>query len=232
MEPKILAGRVQAVRERIAAAQQRSGRTAPVTLVAVTKTHPPELVRAAREAGVGDVGENRAGELERKVNHVGRDGFRWHFIGHLQRNKVAQALPLFDLMHSVDSLRLARALSERAIGEGLKPRVLVQINAAGEASKYGFAAAGAVPMIRSICELPGVQVEGLMTMAPFTDDEALLRRTFRTAKELFDEAARDVPGFRPVQLSMGMSNDYEIAVEEGSTMVRIGSALFGERNND
>lgn len=232
MQPQQLAGRVQAVRERIAAAQQRGGRTAPVTLVAVTKTHPPELVCAARDAELGDVGENRAGELERKVKQVGREGLRWHFIGHLQRNKVAQVLPSFDLMHSVDSLRLARALSERAVGEGLKPRVLVQINAAGEASKYGFAPAEAVAQIRSICELPGLQVEGLMTMAPFTDDEQLLRRTFRTAKNIFDEAAGDIPGFRPVQLSMGMSNDYEIAVEEGSTMVRIGSALFGERNND
>jgi pyridoxal phosphate enzyme (YggS family) len=229
MEGLTLAARVEEVRERIERARARAGRRDPVTLVAVTKTHPADTVRAAIAAGVADVGENRVQELEEKVGEVGREAVRWHLIGHLQRNKAARALDLFDLLHSLDNLRLAETLSTAAVEQGRTVRVLVQVNTSGEDSKGGFGAAEAVDAVGRVCGLPGLRVEGMMTMAPLTGDEAVLRRTFRGARALFDEAARQVPAFRAEHLSMGMSNDFEIAVEEGSTLVRVGSVLFGER---
>lgn len=230
MEPSTLSARVDAVRERIEQARARAGRSEPVTLVAVTKTHPASAVLAARGAGVADVGENRVPELEEKVAEVGRGAVRWHLIGHLQRNKVRRALPLFDLLHSLDSHRLAEVVSEESVRAGAVTRVLVQVNASGEEAKGGFSAEEAVDAVGRICELPGLRVEGLMTMAPFTDDQAVLRGTFRTTRRVWEEAARQVAGFHPVHLSMGMSNDFEIAVEEGSTLVRVGTVLFGERD--
>lgn len=218
------------VRERIETARERAGRTQRVTLVAVTKTHPAEVVRSAREAGIEDVGENRVQELERKVEEVGREGLRWHLIGHLQRNKVRAALPLFDLLHSLDSLRLAEKLSEEAVAAGREVRALVQVNTSGEESKYGFSADASLDALGEICELPGLRIEGLMTMAPFTEEEAILRATFAAARRLQEEAGRQISGFQPLELSMGMSNDFEIAVEEGSTLVRLGTVLFGERD--
>lgn len=202
-----------------------------MTLVAVTKTHPVEAVRAVRAAGVEDVGENRVPELEEKVAEVGRGAVRWHLIGHLQRNKVRKALPLFDLLHSVDSLRLAETVSEEAVRAGVTARVLVQVNSAGEETKGGFAPAEALDAAGRICEMPGLRVEGLMTMAPFTDDEATLRSAFGTTRRLWEEAGRQVRGFHALHLSMGMSNDFDIAVEEGSTLVRVGTVLFGERDS-
>ncbi len=221
---------MEEVRERIERARERGGRRDPVTLVAVTKTHPADVVRAAREAGVEDVGENRVPELEDKVAEVGRDAVRWHLIGHLQRNKVRKALPLFDLLHSLDSLRLAETVSGEAAWAGTTARVLVQVNTAGEETKGGFAPDEALDAVARICALPGLAVEGLMTMAPFTDDQAVLRGAFGRTRRLWEEAARQVAGFRALHLSMGMSNDFEIAVEEGSTLVRVGTVLFGERD--
>ena len=232
METDVLAGRVAAVRERIERARERSGRGHAVTLVAVTKTHPAGVVRAAIAAGVTDVGENRVQELAAKVDEVGREAVRWHLIGHLQRNKARQALPLFDLLHSLDSLRLAEALSAEAVKQGATVRALVQVNASGEETKGGLGLDRpdeAVETIGRIVELPGLVVEGLMTMAPFTDDAAVIRRTFRETRGVFDRAAREVRDFRALHLSMGMSNDFEIAVEEGATLVRVGSSIFGER---
>jgi pyridoxal phosphate enzyme (YggS family) len=229
MNPDVLAGRVAEVRERIERAKERAGRRGDVTLVAVTKTHPAEMVRAAIAAGVTDVGENRVQELEQKVGEVGRGAVRWHLIGHLQRNKVAKALPLFDLLHSLDSLRLAQALSDAAVKAGATVRALVEVNAVGEESKDGLPAAEAVDAIGRMAELPGLELRGMMTMAPFTDDEAVIRRAFRTTRELCERAAREVAGFDGRELSMGMSNDFEIAVEEGATLVRVGSSIFGER---
>lgn len=229
MDVTALRDRVERVRERIAAAQARGRGEREVTLLAVTKTHPADVVRAALEAGLSDVGENRVGELEEKVAEVGRDAARWHLIGHLQRNKARRVLPLFDLLHSLDSERLGRTLSKEAERAGLTVRALLQVNASGEESKGGFEAEEALDAAARLCALPGLRVEGMMTMAPLTDDEAVLRRTFRRTRELWEEAARTVPGFEPRHLSMGMSNDFEIAVEEGSTLVRLGSVLFGER---
>jgi PLP dependent protein len=225
-----VAARVAKVRERIEAACLRSGRAASsVTLVAVTKTHPPEAVAWALAAGLRDVGENRVQELEAKVEAVGRDAVRWHLIGTLQRNKARKALPLFDLLHSLDSVRLAEKLSEEATAAGRTARALVQVNVSGEGTKSGFAPAEAPEAVGQICSLPGLRVEGLMTMAPFVEEEAVLRRAFSAARRLAEELARQLPGFRGEHLSMGMSNDFEVAVEEGSTLVRLGTVLFGDR---
>lgn len=228
MDSEQVAARVEEVRERIERARVRAGRADSVTLVAVTKTHPSDAVRAVLAAGVVDVGENRVQELEEKVAEVGRGAVGWHLIGHLQRNKAGKALPLFDLIHSLDSLRLAEALSAEAVKRGITARALVQVNASGEESKGGFEPGELVDVVGRIAGLPGMKVEGLMTMAPFTDDESVVRAAFRRTRELLDDAARQVAGTGR-QLSMGMSNDFEIAVEEGSTLVRVGSVLFGER---
>ncbi|HKP76631.1 MAG TPA: YggS family pyridoxal phosphate-dependent enzyme [Longimicrobiaceae bacterium] len=229
MNPEVLAGRVAMVRERIERAKERGGRGGEVTLVAVTKTHPASVVRAAIQAGVTDVGENRVQELEQKVGEVGRGTVRWHLIGHLQRNKVKTALPLFDLLHSLDSLRLAQALSDAAVQAGATVRALVEVNAVGEETKGGVPAAEVVDVVGRMAELPGLELRGMMTMAPFTDDQAVIRRAFRTTRELCEDARRWVTGFAGNELSMGMSNDFEIAVEEGATLVRVGSSIFGER---
>ena len=229
MTSQSLADRLAAVRDRIAAARERAGRTEEVAIVAVTKTHPAERVRTAAEAGLSDVGENRVGELEEKVEMVGRGAVHWHMIGHLQRNKVRTALALFDLLHSLDSERLARALSREAEKQDRQVRALIQVNTAGEESKGGFAGKEAVDAIGRICELPHLRIEGIMAMAPLVEDEALLRRTFAGARRIHEEAARQISGYQPRHLSLGMSNDFEIAVEEGSTLVRLGTVLFGER---
>jgi pyridoxal phosphate enzyme (YggS family) len=229
MNAEMLAARVAEVRDGIERAMQRAGRTGEVTLVAVTKTHPPEIVQAAIAAGLADVGENRVQEMEDKVAVVGRAAVRWHLIGHLQRNKVGKAVELADLVHSLDSLRLAEALSKEAQRAGTTVNALVQVNTSGEESKFGLAADEAVDAVGRMAELPGLRLAGMMTMAPFTDDQAVIRRTFAAARRLCEDTARQVPAFNGSQLSMGMSNDYEIAVEEGSTLVRVGSTLFGER---
>ena len=225
-----LAARLSDVRSRIAAALERSGREpGSVTIVAVTKTYPAAAVLAARDAGLTDVGENRVQELAEKVEAVGRDAVTWHLIGHLQRNKARRAIPTFDLLHSLDSVRLAKELSDAAVAGGSTVRALVQVNASGEETKSGFEKAELVDALGEICAMPGLAVEGLMTMAPFTDDRAVLRRTFAATRLARDEAAAQIPAFRGQELSMGMSNDYEIAVEEGSTLVRLGTVLFGAR---
>lgn len=226
-----LPARVAEVRERIDAALARSGRAgAEVRIVAVTKTYPAAAVDAARGAGIVDVGENRVQELDDKVAEVGREAVTWHLIGHLQRNKARRALPLVDLLHSLDSLRLGRALSDAAAAEGRTLRALVQVNTSGEQSKGGFAGEQALDALGELCALPGLRVEGLMTMAPFTDDQVVVRRTFAAARHLWEEAGRQLSGFHAEHLSMGMSGDYEVAVEEGSTLVRLGTVLFGARS--
>ncbi|HEX2076286.1 MAG TPA: YggS family pyridoxal phosphate-dependent enzyme [Longimicrobium sp.] len=224
-----LRNRAAWVRERIEAARARAGRADEVTLVAVTKTHPAEVVRAAIAAGIGDVGENRVQEMDEKVRDVGRRAVRWHLIGHLQRNKAARAAAIADLVHSLDSVRLAEALSAEAVKAGVTIPALVQVNTSGEESKFGLSPDQAIDAVARMAELPGLRLEGMMTMAPFTGDQAVIRRTFAAARRLCEEAARQVPAFTGRHLSMGMSNDFETAVEEGSTLVRVGSTLFGER---
>ena len=221
--------RLPRVREVISAAAERSGRDpSSVRMVAVTKAHPVGAVSAVLAAGLRDIGENRVEELGEKVPVVRDAGVRWHMIGHVQRRKASRAARLATLIHSVDSIRLAEKLSRFGEAEGRRVPVLVQINASGEAAKGGFAAAGAVDAVGGIAQLAGLRVRGLMTMAPFTGDEAVLRSTFRRVREVM-EAAAVLPGVEGCELSMGMSNDYGLAVEEGSTMVRLGTTLLGPR---
>ena len=221
------------VRDRIATAAGRSGRDpGAVRVVAVTKGHPPGAIEAALAAGLTDIGENRVEELRHKAPLFEPGTVTWHAIGHIQRRKAAGAARLAALIHSVDSLRLAEKLSRLGEAEARRVPVLVQVNASGEAAKGGLPVAldpdAALNAIGTIAALPGLRVMGLMTMAPFVADEATLRATFARTRETL-EAASSIAGFAGRELSMGMSNDYEIAVEEGSTMVRLGTTLFGSR---
>jgi PLP dependent protein len=217
------------VQERIAAALERSGRHDSVQLVAVTKGHPVAAVAAAAQAGIGVVGENRVQELAEKRAATPAPAVAWHLIGHLQRNKVKLAVPLFELIHSVDSLRLARELSKEAQRAGVVVRGLAQVNVSGEAAKGGFEGDSAVDEIAAVAALPGLAIAGLMTMAPFTEDEVMVRDTFRRTRRLLEQCVAEGVALSGRELSMGMSGDFELAIEEGSTMVRLGTILFGER---
>ena len=221
-----LPARVAEVRERIAAAKVRGGHQQPrVTIVAVTKTHGPEAVRAAWQAGVPDVGENKVQEALAKMAELDVPA-RWHLIGHLQRNKVKQVDP-FVLVHSVDSARLADALHEHAIRNERVLDVLLQVNASGEETKGGFEPGELRAEAERLTLQSGVRVRGVMTMAPFDAEERVLRGTFGAARDAL-RVVREA-GHPAEELSMGMSGDYEIAVEEGATIVRLGTILFGAR---
>ncbi len=217
------------VEERIAGALARVGRADAVGSVAVTKTHPAEAVRAALAAGLHSSGENRVQELDRKVGEVGREAADWHLIGHLQRNKVKRALALFDLIESIDSHRLALELSTEAERQAREVEGLVEINVSGEPTKSGFSPDEALDAVAAVVRLPRLHIRGLMTIGPLTDDRDAIRRSFVRMRELFQTCAREVPGFDGRWLSMGMSGDFEVAVEEGSNLVRLGTVLFGER---
>jgi pyridoxal phosphate enzyme (YggS family) len=220
-----LAERVADVRARISAAVARGGHGQKVTIVAVTKTHGPDAARAAYESGLHDVGENKVQEALKKLRLV-EVPVRWHLIGHLQRNKV-KSLEHFALLHSLDSARLADAVCEFGIARGHAVDVLVEANVSGEESKGGYTISELLPEAERLATLAGIRVRGVMTMASFTATERELHRTFAEAR-----VARDIlagAGHPATELSMGMSNDYEIAVEEGATMVRLGTTLFGAR---
>ncbi len=217
------------VEERIAGALARAGRSDTVKLVAVTKTHPPEAVRAALAAGLHAIGENRVQELDLKVAAVGRAAAEWHLIGHLQRNKVRRALALFDEIESIDSHRLAVELSAEAERLGRNVDGLVEVNVSGEASKSGFAPEETVEAVAALVTLPRLRIHGLMTIGPLTDDRTAIRRSFVRMRELQEACTKQVAGFDPKWLSMGMSGDFEMAIEEGSNLVRLGTVLFGER---
>ena len=220
-----LADRLAEVRRRIDDALSRGGHGQQVTIVAVTKTHGPEAARAAYECGLHDVGENKVQEALKKAAAVDVP-VRWHLIGHLQRNKV-KALDNFVLMHSLDSERIATAVCEYGIARGRAVDVLVQLRLSGEETKGGFSPAELLPEAERLSSLPGIRVRGVMTMASFTATEQELHRTFAAAR-----AGRQVlveAGHPATEMSMGMSNDFEIAVEEGATMLRLGTTLFGAR---
>jgi len=221
-----LAGRVSGIRARIDAATARGGHGQEVRIVAVTKTHEADAVRAVVEAGIPDVGENRVQEALRKMPEVGIEA-RWHLIGHLQRNKV-KSLASFALLQSLDSARLADAVSAFAAGRGSPVPVLVQINVSGEASKGGYAPAEVQREADRLRTLEGLTVLGVMTIAPEGATERELRSVFGGARSARDVLAR--AGHPATELSMGMSGDFEIAVEEGATMVRLGTILFGARD--
>ena len=220
-----LADRVADVRARIDAAAARGGHGQRVTIVAVTKTHGTDAARAAYEAGLHDVGENKVQEALKKMGEVDVP-VRWHLIGHLQRNKV-KALEQFVLLHSLDSVRLADAVSAFGLTRGRAVDALIELNVSGERSKGGFTLSELPPEAERLVSLAGIRVRGVMTMASFTASESELHRTFaeaRDARQALVEA-----GHPAEELSMGMSNDYEIAVEEGATLVRLGTTLFGAR---
>jgi PLP dependent protein len=217
--------RLAEVRDRLAAAVRRGGHGQRVTLIAVTKTFGGEAVAAAYSAGIHDVGENRVQEALSKMASV-EVPVRWHLIGHLQRNKV-KAADSFYLVHSMDSARLADALNERGLARGRPIDVLLQVNVSGEASKSGWMPEAVPAEAERLVGLAGIRVRGVMTMAPLEAPESVLRATFagaRTARTVLAAA-----GHPAAELSMGMSDDYQIAVEEGATMVRVGTALFGAR---
>lgn len=217
---------VAEVRERIAAARTRGGHGQQVTLIAVTKTHGPDAVEAAYAAGVEDVGENRVQEAEQKMAHV-TVPVRWHLIGHLQRNKARNATR-FHLVHGVDSERLAAALHDEAVKQATTLDVLVQVNVSGEASKGGFALTELRAVADRLLTMPSLRVRGAMTMAPFDAPEAVLRQVFAGARTSRDTLR--AAGHPAEFLSMGMSGDFEVAVEEGATHVRLGTVLFGSRS--
>jgi pyridoxal phosphate enzyme (YggS family) len=219
-----------AVRERVHEAALRSGRSPEeIRIVAVTKGHPQEAVDAAIDAGLGDLGENRLGELGEKAARVEARAVRWHMIGHLQRRMAPAVRSLASLVHSIDSLRLAERLESTAAPDEPRLLMLAQVNVSGESSKSGFAPGELFEALERIMQFDTLSVEGLMTMAPLTSEREDLRRTFRGLRALREEAIERVPGYRGRELSMGMSNDFELAVEEGSTIVRLGSVLFGEQ---
>jgi pyridoxal phosphate enzyme (YggS family) len=220
-----LPARVADIRGRIADAVTRGGHRQEVTLVAVTKTHGPDAASAAWGAGVRDCGENRVQEAIPKIEAVSAP-IAWHLIGHLQRNKV-KALEHFALFHALDSSRLADAICEFGLSRGRAVDALVQVNTSGEVSKGGFSLEELRAESERLTTLPGIRVRGVMTMAPLDASEMVLRETFagaRQARKILADA-----GHPATELSMGMSNDYEIAVEEGATLVRLGTVLFGSR---
>ncbi len=228
-----IAANLAAVRARMAAAATRAGRSPDeVLLVAVSKTHPLAAIEAAYAAGQRDFGENRLPELWEKVDLArarGLDGIRWHFIGTIQSRKTKQAIGPIQLIHSVDRAKIANRLSRDAIEAGCVMEVLLEANVSGEASKHGFTPTQLADELPALLALSGIRVQGLMTMAPYVADEALLRTIFRDLRRLRNELNEQQLTAPLQELSMGMTNDFEVAIEEGATMVRIGSAIFGER---
>lgn len=221
-----LADRTAEVRARIAERQARSGWSHPVTIIAVTKTHPLEAVREAFEAGLTAVGENRVQEALGKQDAVTDLAVEWHLIGSLQKNKARQAVNRFALIHSVDRLELAVELDRRA-AVGTRQPILLQVNCSAEPQKGGVEPGDLPALVDAVLPLERVELRGLMTMAAYTDDESRQRASFRQLRELREAEQRR--GRTLPELSMGMSGDYLVAVDEGATMVRLGTLLFGER---
>lgn len=224
-----VADNLSRVNERIAAAARRAGRLpGEIRLVAVTKKQPLETVRVGLALGIREIAENYVQEAEERFDNLGLrpgDVVRLHFIGHLQSNKAVRAVRLFDMVQSVDSLRIARMLGEQGVRLGRDLEALIEVNAAGEASKSGVPPDEAPDLAAAVAEVPGLLLRGLMAMGPLGGDERSTRAAFRRTRRLFDDLA---PGQRKV-LSLGMSGDFEAAIEEGATMVRIGTAIFGPR---
>jgi pyridoxal phosphate enzyme (YggS family) len=221
-----IAESLAAVRERIARAAERSGRSRnDVTLIVVTKTVDVPRIREAVLAGATDLGENYVQEAAAKQEAVG-PGPRWHFIGHLQRNKARHAVGLFATIQSVDSLALAEEIGRRALARGAPVDVLIEVNLASETTKFGVASEDALPFAGQVASVAGVRLQGFMGMAPFVDDPRVTGPHFARLRELWDK----LPEEQRRWLSMGMSLDFEVAIEEGSNMVRIGTAVFGPRS--
>lgn len=224
--------RLAKVRARIDGAAARSGRNASeITLVAVSKTHTAEVLRVAIEAGAADFGENRVQEAESKIKELGRDSVRWHLIGHLQANKARRAVQLFDVMHSLDSTELARRLNRISGEEGRAQfPVMIQVDLAGEATKSGVEEGELPRVIEAVSACERLQLIGLMVLPPYFENAEDARPFFRRLRVLRDEFQRRGAFVSSAgHLSMGMSHDFEVAVEEGATIVRVGTTIFGER---
>lgn len=222
-----LKGSLDRVRERIADAAERAGRDpTDVTLVAISKTFPIDVLQTAIGSGATDLGENRAQELREKVAALG-DAARWHFVGPLQTNKVRLVVGAAQVIHSIDRLELAVSISRRAARLDLVQDVLLEVNLTREAAKHGVEPERALELARAVHELDNLSLSGLMTMAPFSDDPETSRPYFQQLAALRDEVAAAIPG--ATGLSMGMSRDFEVGVEEGATLVRVGEAIFGSR---
>lgn len=216
------------IQDRIAAACERSGRSADdVRLIAVTKTVDPERVAEAFECGLHVMGENRVQEAKQKIP-LCPGGIEWHMIGHLQTNKVKATVRLFTMVHSVDSLKLLECIDREAANAGVSMPVCLEVNVSGESSKFGMSTDELGAVLKAGTGLMNVDIVGLMTMPPFTEDPEDARPFLRRLREIRDKA-RDAEGFELPELSMGMSNDFEVAIEEGATMVRVGSDIFGRR---
>lgn len=238
MDEQTLRENIARVRERIAAAEQRAGRVGEVTLVAVSKTQPAETVAAAYRAGLHIFGENRVEEAGPKAETVqrllaGREAaeaasaaIEWHMIGHLQSRKAAAIFPWAAMVHSVDTVKLAGRLS-RSVPAGQTLPILLEVNVSGEANKAGFRPEEVLAAVEAIVALPVLRIDGLMTMAPIVEQPEQARPVFRGLRCLRDELTRQVPALPWTHLSMGMTDDFEVAIEEGATLVRIGRAVFG-----
>jgi PLP dependent protein len=223
-----VAENLERVREKIAGAAVKRGRAVDeIELVAITKTHPADKVREAIEAGQTLFGESRVQEARAKIPEL-PSNLRWHFVGHLQKNKIRHALPLFELFHSIDSLALAQDMNRIANEEGMHPRVLLEVNVAGEGSKFGFKPETVGAEMESLLALPRLSIEGLMCIPPLAEEAEVSRACFVQLRELRDALEKEFDLKLP-QLSMGMTNDFMVAVEEGATLVRVGTAIFGER---
>ncbi|MCM1027283.1 MAG: YggS family pyridoxal phosphate-dependent enzyme [Roseburia sp.] len=222
---------LEAVREQIRQACQRAGREeTDVNLIAVSKTKPLELLREAYEAGARDFGENKVQELAEKMPQL-PDDIRWHMIGHLQRNKVKYLVGRVYLIHSVDSLRLAEEISREAVKKQATVRILLEVNVAGEEGKYGVSVEEAPALAAAVAALPGIRVEGLMTVAPFVENPEDNRVIFRKLRQLsVDIERKNIDNVNMSVLSMGMTGDYAVAVEEGASYVRVGTGIFGQRD--
>lgn len=224
----VVAENLERVRRQIAEAAKRSGRSPDeIELVAISKTHEAEKVRAAFEAGQQTFGESRVQEARAKIPLL-PSAVRWHFVGRLQKNKIRHALPLFELFHSVDSIGLAREMNRIADEEGLHPRVLLEVNLAGEGSKIGFAPDSLRAEMEALLALPRLTVEGLMTIPPLAPAAEDSRKFFISLRDLRDQIEKEFNAALP-RLSMGMSGDFGVAIEEGATLVRVGTAIFGQR---
>jgi pyridoxal phosphate enzyme (YggS family) len=227
-----LAERLARVRAQLAEAAEKAGRQPEeVALIAISKTHPAAVVKHLIELGATDVGENRVQEAEEKIAEVGRDKVRWHLVGHLQANKARRAVNLFDVVHSLDSIDLARRLDRLCGEEGReKLPVLIQVDLGQEETKSGIEETALWQLAEGVGELSRLELIGLMTLPPFFENPEDSRSFFRRLRELRDEfAVKGAFGERKGELSMGMTHDFRVAIEEGATMVRIGTAIFGER---
>jgi hypothetical protein len=224
----MIAENVRHIRHRIAQACEKCGRSPDdIVLVAVSKTFTSDNIREAVSAGALDIGENYVQELVTKKKEVNDEKIRWHFIGHLQRNKVKDIIPWIYLIHSVDSLRLGEAISHCAEKFAATMNILVEVNTSRETTKYGVPPEETLKLVEQLSSLPYINCSGLMTIGPFLPDPEQSRPAFRTLRELKNMI--NEKGFRLQHLSMGMTNDFEVAIEEGATIVRIGTAIFGKR---